>query len=78
MPELRIIDQAVWEAVKARQDAIGFEMARDASGNACKMQDPANLLSDPELAPESMMAPLDDHRHQGSPARARQRRRALR
>ncbi len=34
LPELRIVDQELWEAVKARQDALGFAIARDGSGQA--------------------------------------------
>ncbi len=34
VPELRIISDDLWEKVKARQQAIGFEIGRDAEGNA--------------------------------------------
>ena len=34
IPELRIVEQAVWDRVKARQSAASFEMGRDDSGNA--------------------------------------------
>ena len=34
VPELRIIDQPLWEAVRARQAAASFEVTRDDAGNA--------------------------------------------
>jgi hypothetical protein len=34
VPELRIVEDALWERVKARQAALSFAMARDAAGNA--------------------------------------------
>ncbi len=34
MPELRIVDDALWAAVKARQAEVRIEMSRDAAGNA--------------------------------------------
>ncbi|CAH1698312.1 hypothetical protein BOSEA1005_11365 [Hyphomicrobiales bacterium] len=34
VPELRIVDDALWEAVKRRQEAVAFEMGRDSQGNA--------------------------------------------
>jgi DNA invertase Pin-like site-specific DNA recombinase len=34
VPELRIVDQALWDRVKARQQEVRIEMARDADGNA--------------------------------------------
>ena len=34
VPALRIVDDALWEAVKQRQGCIGFEIGRDASGAA--------------------------------------------
>ena len=34
VPELRIIDTALWERVKERQTSIGFTMGRDDQGNA--------------------------------------------
>lgn len=34
MPELRILDDALWNAVKARQEQAAREMTRDAAGNA--------------------------------------------
>ena len=34
IPELRIVEQAVWDRVKARQAAASFEMGRDDSGHA--------------------------------------------
>ncbi len=34
VPELRIVDAALWERVKARQASIGFTMGRDDQGNA--------------------------------------------
>jgi DNA invertase Pin-like site-specific DNA recombinase len=34
VPELRIVDAATWDRVKARQADIGFVMTRDAGGNA--------------------------------------------
>ena len=34
IPELRIVDQPLWEAVKTRQAAVRIEMPRDADGNA--------------------------------------------
>ena len=34
MPELRIVDDELWQAVKARQDALRFTRGRDEAGNA--------------------------------------------
>jgi site-specific DNA recombinase len=34
VPELRIIDDALWDAVKARQEEVRLVMSRDADGNA--------------------------------------------
>ena len=34
MPELRIVEDALWQRVKERQNDIGFTVARDAGGNA--------------------------------------------
>ncbi|WP_247881348.1 recombinase family protein [Skermanella sp. TT6] len=34
VPDLRIVDEVLWLAVKARQQEVGFRMARDDSGNA--------------------------------------------
>jgi site-specific DNA recombinase len=34
VPDLRIIDDALWEAVKRRQEAVSFEIRRDDGGNA--------------------------------------------
>lgn len=34
VPALRIVDDALWGAVKARQQSAGFEMGRDEAGNA--------------------------------------------
>jgi site-specific DNA recombinase len=34
VPDLRIVDDALWLAVKARQQEVGFRMTRDDSGNA--------------------------------------------
>ena len=34
VPDLRIVDDALWLAVKARQQEVGFRMARDDNGNA--------------------------------------------
>jgi site-specific DNA recombinase len=34
IPELRIIEQELWERVKARQQASGFTIGRDETGNA--------------------------------------------
>ena len=34
LPELRIVDEALWDAVKARQDALGFAIRRNGDGQA--------------------------------------------
>ena len=34
VPDLRIIDDVLWQRVKERQSEIGFEVARDEAGNA--------------------------------------------
>jgi site-specific DNA recombinase len=34
LPELRIVDQPLWDAVKARQDALGFAVGRNHAGQA--------------------------------------------
>ena len=34
VPELRVVDDALWQRVKERQAAIGFKVARDEGGNA--------------------------------------------
>jgi hypothetical protein len=34
VPELRIVDDELWAAVKARQRSVGFEMGRDEAGHA--------------------------------------------
>jgi hypothetical protein len=34
VPELRIVDEQLWDAVKRRQDAVAFDMGRDDQGNA--------------------------------------------
>ena len=34
VPELRIVDEELWEAAKRRQQAVAFEMGRDEQGNA--------------------------------------------
>ena len=34
VPHLRIVDDALWQRVKARQDNLRFEIGRDAGGNA--------------------------------------------
>ena len=34
VPELRIVDDELWAAVKARQQSVGFEMGRDEAGQA--------------------------------------------
>jgi site-specific DNA recombinase len=34
VPQLRIIEDALWQQVKERQNAIGFKVARDEGGNA--------------------------------------------
>ena len=34
VPELRIVDDELWERVKARQAALSFEVGRDDTGNA--------------------------------------------
>lgn len=34
VPELRIVDEELWDAVKRRQDTIAFEIGRDDDGNA--------------------------------------------
>jgi DNA invertase Pin-like site-specific DNA recombinase len=34
VPQLRIVDDALWQKVKARQEQLSFKVGRDASGNA--------------------------------------------
>jgi len=34
VPHLRIIDDALWKAVKARQEEVRIEIGRDEGGNA--------------------------------------------
>ncbi|PZR83099.1 MAG: hypothetical protein DI537_35425 [Stutzerimonas stutzeri] len=34
VPELRIVDDELWQAAKARQEAVATEMGRDEAGNA--------------------------------------------
>jgi DNA invertase Pin-like site-specific DNA recombinase len=34
VPDLRIVDEALWQRVKQRQSEIGFTLARDSGGNA--------------------------------------------
>jgi site-specific DNA recombinase len=34
VPQLRIVDDALWQKVKARQEQLTFKMGRDESGNA--------------------------------------------
>ncbi len=34
VPELRIVDEELWDAVKRRQQAVTFDMGRDVEGNA--------------------------------------------
>ena len=34
MPQLRIVEDALWQRVKARQEQLAFKVGRDESGNA--------------------------------------------